>query len=1277
MGVNAQKIYIINTVDDINDGICDANHCSLREAIIASNSDGYGNLLRFEIDGTGDKTIKLDAELPPFTEPNVRIEGNTQAGNMPTSGNLILDGQQQVAVGFNIQTNDIRIFGLKIQNFPKQAILVENSNDPAIIRRVEVGKKDQGNIFINNGTVLYAENIDRLLFKANYVGTNFEFDDHLGNQNGILIRNDWASYRDAEIIIGGPIEDGDQNYFVNAVNAAINISYQGSAQIEGNVFGTDKSGKLKMGNRVAVIAANRRGRIDIGGDERTKNIFAYNGSAVLIERYNYGSVSENSFYCNEIGLRVEENAYPKPIIENGFSQVISGRARPHDFVEIYITDAQTCNSSDCQGMILLGTINADGNGKWEITGNFLQGQQFVALSRNDGRQSMFSDCFSLCPPNLSLAIDNEGPYCAGDTIGLKVTTNFEVFQWTGDLTEENTRIEWRGPNGFTASGQEINEELIAGAYSAQAFLFGCPTNLDTTEVIINHVTASIKGVKTHCQAESITLEGVVSSPIDDLEYQWTGPNGYHSTEARPSDIKESGVYSLNVSGDNCMSETAEIVISNHFPKPILLDDISTICEGEWLELELTGYSKYQWNADFPIGCDTCSSIRIRPTKNGRIQVSAGPNDACLVSDQTEVRVVQSIIKEEKMSLCPNKDLYLFGKLIEAPGRYVGTFTSSTGCDSSHIYHVSPAEGKTTIEQKVICEGEVLSILGTQYYSSGKYATQYSAQNGCDSTHIIELTVLERKETAERFTICEGEILNIFGEKIDREGVISKTFSGSNGCDSVHTVTINVNQTYRIVEKKQICAGTSIELFGEMMVSKSGFYQKRYTSQSGCDSTHIIDLKVREPINTQSELVLCEAEASTYLKSDNTFPSSFTEKGFSKDGCDSLHTTHLRIIYAKETQQEFLLCHGDSLFLFGKHYKEEGHYSKSFFGAEGCDSVHHFTLKFAPKLEVNAIAKPACEEQNNGSIALNIRGGMEPYAVFSKNKQFSNYAQMNDLEAGEYQFIIADSMNCTVEQAIKIDNVPLSTFETEVENISCFGANDGALHIYAEDAIEVSLNGGAFSKQLDFENLRPDVYEVLVKNEQGCEQKTSFYLEQPQELHVDLPEVLEIKLGESIQLIPQIKGEENLQYEWTTAEMATLSCTDCENPMASPLKDSKYQLSIYNEHCESIDEVYIKVKIDKGIYIPNAFSPNGDGHNDFFTLLSNGYGVENVDLFRIVDRWGNLVFQAQDFQPDNDEFGWDGRYKGQMMTCGVYAFFAKIKFVDGTEKMYKGDVTLTK
>ena len=129
------------------------------------------------------------------------------------------------------------------------------------------------------------------------------------------------------------------------------------------------------------------------------------------------------------------------------------------------------------------------------------------------------------------------------------------------------------------------------------------------------------------------------------------------------------------------------------------------------------------------------------------------------------------------------------------------------------------------------------------------------------------------------------------------------------------------------------------------------------------------------------------------------------------------------------------------------------------------------------------------------------------------------------------------------------------------------------------------------------------------------------------------------------------------------------------PFLTPGEDITYFLTVTDENgCTFTDNVRVFVEKARNVYGPTAFSPNNDAKNDEFTLFT-GQQVARINSLQIFDRWGALMFEQFNFEPNNLSIGWDGRHKGQMMNPGVYVWFAEVEFLDGQVGLYEGEVTL--
>ena len=148
------------------------------------------------------------------------------------------------------------------------------------------------------------------------------------------------------------------------------------------------------------------------------------------------------------------------------------------------------------------------------------------------------------------------------------------------------------------------------------------------------------------------------------------------------------------------------------------------------------------------------------------------------------------------------------------------------------------------------------------------------------------------------------------------------------------------------------------------------------------------------------------------------------------------------------------------------------------------------------------------------------------------------------------------------------------------------------------------------------------------------------------------------------------------WQWEASQVLELDSSLIQQVI--PFEKTDFTITVRNDYgCELIDRVSVFVNKDNQFEAPNAFSPNGDGRNDFFLLFGKESNVEKIELFEIYDRWGNKVFESRNMELNNEPTGWDGRLNGQLLSVGVYVWMAKVKRIDGEEAIVYGDVALVR
>ncbi|MCB9267164.1 MAG: gliding motility-associated C-terminal domain-containing protein [Lewinellaceae bacterium] len=209
------------------------------------------------------------------------------------------------------------------------------------------------------------------------------------------------------------------------------------------------------------------------------------------------------------------------------------------------------------------------------------------------------------------------------------------------------------------------------------------------------------------------------------------------------------------------------------------------------------------------------------------------------------------------------------------------------------------------------------------------------------------------------------------------------------------------------------------------------------------------------------------------------------------------------------------------------------------------------------------------------------------------------------------------------------------------------------------------------------------HDVEIFDLNGCSTALQVEIDQPDEILVTFPEdPFVVELGDtSRQLQPIITPLSTQVDSFIWSPQDYLSDPSARNPFVRPLESLEYELTVVDVNgCEGFGSVFVELDANRNIYIPNVFSPNGDGVNDEFRIYPC-VGVTNIATVNIFDRWGDLVFQDSDLDVSNGLYCigglplWDGRLKGSDMKPDVYVYVIEVEFLDNVRLAYRGDVSI--
>ncbi len=158
-------------------------------------------------------------------------------------------------------------------------------------------------------------------------------------------------------------------------------------------------------------------------------------------------------------------------------------------------------------------------------------------------------------------------------------------------------------------------------------------------------------------------------------------------------------------------------------------------------------------------------------------------------------------------------------------------------------------------------------------------------------------------------------------------------------------------------------------------------------------------------------------------------------------------------------------------------------------------------------------------------------------------------------------------------------------------------------------------------------------------------------------------------------IPFIYGNDIVSYSWTPT--ANLSCTDCPDPIANPIFKTEYTVIIADSNnCMNTDSILVSTICNgKNYFLPNTFSPNGDGVNDAF--FPRGTSIYNIQSMKVFNRWGQKVFERRDFPANSPSDGWDGTFNNHPAPVDVYVYIVEVVCENAQVIALNGNVTLVR
>jgi len=241
-------------------------------------------------------------------------------------------------------------------------------------------------------------------------------------------------------------------------------------------------------------------------------------------------------------------------------------------------------------------------------------------------------------------------------------------------------------------------------------------------------------------------------------------------------------------------------------------------------------------------------------------------------------------------------------------------------------------------------------------------------------------------------------------------------------------------------------------------------------------------------------------------------------------------------------------------------------------------------------------------------------------------------------------------------------------------IAAQGTGGSPQYQYSFDNIEYSLNS-------TFIDLAAGSYEIWVRDTKGCEFSKEVIVEQPVEVIVDAGEDVSTPLGVAVEInASHTPPDVEVDTEWSPVDGVACLDSDCFDISVIAPGTTTYTLKVTDPNgCESNDEVTVTTIANYEVYQPNVIDLTiaTEDEDRFFKLFA-GPSAEVIEELIVFDRWGNRMYRGIDLSLESgvlDNRGWDGNFRGQLVDSGLYAWQARVRYVDNTVQIFKGDLTV--
>lgn len=593
-------------------------------------------------------------------------------------------------------------------------------------------------------------------------------------------------------------------------------------------------------------------------------------------------------------------------------------------------------------------------------------------------------------------------------------------------------------------------------------------------------------------------------------------------------------------------------------------------------------------------------------------------------------------------------------LIQRDTAFCKTVSGTQGCQTTFCYNVRVYPLTVTEIQERFCPGDSWAFGDTLLTSPGLYSRTFEDRNGCDSLVQLQLDTIQTPSLVIDTVLCFGSVLN--GVVILADTLICETLPDPESCLVNRCYQVKADTAYIFEQQERVCRGETFA-FGDSVYAAPGTYLHRLKAANGCDSVIALVLTERLPplVSITGSSTLCPGKTSVLNAGGG-----FADYEWMPTG-ESTQIIELGApgVYTVRVTDEF-----------------------------GCRNEKSIEVVTVPPVEGNIeiLQTELCPGSSDAVLQAISSGGTLP--VSYQWSDGSNAPTLSGISAGTYELIVRDGEGCTARDTVNMEPPVPFDWEATVVSPSCPDSGDGAITVNLIDGNGPFLFGfkdGPLSPDSVFAGLSAGTYFVMAEDINGCRQElTAELMPQPlPNIGIDPPGTT-ISEGDSVVLnlvysdLPAVQT-----INWTPPE--SVDCDTCSRVVAQPAASTDLSVSVVDVNgCRVSTSAFIEVvplpedsdtsRADREFFVPNAFSPNGDGINDVL-MVFGAKGMPPTFAMKIFNRWGELVYEGSDLSVNDSDRAWNGKVNGGNAPAGVYLWSIVLSPATGPPERLSGQFML--